>query len=213
MNSDVLIKVRKLVKPEYKKIKNWAHGWEHIVHVVKFSKKLAEMENYDSVICEIAAYCHDLGRIEEEKIHTEHAALSVKPTKEILEKVGIRGEKADLIIEAVAVHSQKDYFGENKAAKILRDADKKDCLSVFGILRMIRFDGDVEFNIPKEKDWDKTIKELMPVALKNSRQEILNSFKRRLEWLEENRIETESGKKLLKPCFDYVLKIKKEFVD
>ena len=113
---DITTRVKNLVKPKYNELECWSHKWLHVEDVAENSERLAQLENANVNSCIIAAYCHDLGRIEEEKGNTTpHAALSIEPTKNILRKVGISGEDFDRIVEAVAVHSMKKYSGKNKS--------------------------------------------------------------------------------------------------
>jgi HD superfamily phosphodiesterase len=140
-------KAERLVIPEYEKLKDWTHGWQHIENVQKISTIIANYEKQDSVFSSIIAYCHDLGRITEEKnSETEavlgksnHAIYSIGPTAEILEKLGLDGDYFNFAIEAIAVHSFKNYQGTNIYAKILRDADKGDALGPWGVLRNVYF--------------------------------------------------------------------------
>jgi len=156
MDKKILSRVKEIVEPKYRKIENWEHGWMHIQHVVEYSKKLAEMEGKNSIICQIAAYCHDLGRIEEEEQNKKgikpisHAELSVEPAKEVLNKVSISGEDFDKIIEAIKVHAGRKYVGENDVALILQDADRKDALGKFGLLRLLSWFLKFPIKEPKE---------------------------------------------------------------
>lgn len=125
-------RVKELVFPEYDKLDCWIHKWQHIEEVVENSDKITKLERLEDYAesCIIASYCHDLGRIEEERRKKDgkksfpHALLSIEPTVKILQKTGISEIAFDEIVEAVAVHSYKDYFGKNIVAQILRDADK-----------------------------------------------------------------------------------------
>ena len=148
--------VRGLVKPRYDKIECWVHSWMHIEDVVKFSEELAKSEGFNPVPCMIAAYCHDLGRTEEERrkksgeSYLPHALLSLEPTARILNAVNIFGVDFDKIVEAVAVHSYKNYEGSNEVARILRDADKLTGLSPRGLLDIIKYFGKKDFVNPDE---------------------------------------------------------------
>lgn len=153
---DKVEQVKKLVKPEYDKLKCWIHSWPHIEKVVNNIKKLAELEKVNPEPCMIAAYCHDLGRIEEEKREEKgekplpHALFSIEPTIKILQKVGISGIEFAQIIEAVAVHSYKIYDGTNKVAQILQDADKMAGFGPWTIIAAVKFWGGEEYINSKE---------------------------------------------------------------
>jgi len=159
MQEDLLNQVEDLAKPTYAKVSIWCHGWLHVLGVVRAAKALAEMEGVDPTLCQIAAYCHDLGRAEEEKKSlvnfkpgspSPHAAMAVAPTKLILEKIGITGKDAEDIVEAVKIHNIRKYEGPNKIALILQDADRADGFGKFAILRFANF--NCEIDIPEPSD-------------------------------------------------------------
>ena len=167
---EILEKVRAQVKPQYSKVKCWPHGWLHIRKVVESAKKIAEMERVDPVLCQIAAYCHDLGRIEEEKrglvnpiagSPSAHATLSARPTKKVLDNIGIVGQDAEDIIEAVRIHNIRKYRGNNKIALILQDADRTSGFGKLGVLRLATFNCELDIPKPKgEKHIDISIKKV-----------------------------------------------------
>jgi len=153
---EILEKVRELVKPQYDKLGCWIHSWMHIEDVVKFSRELAELEGIDPFPCIVAAYCHDLGRIEEElrelrgDLYLPHALLSIEPTIDVLKEVGIFGVNFAKIVEAVAVHSYRVYEGNNEVARILQDADKLVGLGPRGFLDLIKHFGKEDLIDPQE---------------------------------------------------------------
>ncbi len=208
---DILEQVKELVKPQYEKLECWVHGWQHIEDVAENAKKLAKLENADISSCVIAAYCHDLGRIDEEERKRRgekslpHALLSIEPTIKILQKVGISGVNFNEIVEAVVVHSYKDYTGNNMIAKILQDADKIG--SGFGpyrILSVIKYSGGVDYVDPKEivnnkKNLEK-IKELCEISLNQLNGSVLEKIKKGMDFIIEwfDMFNTKSAKTLIK---------------
>ena len=205
----ILLDVEKLVKPKYDKIKYWAHGWPHILRVVRYSEIIAKKEGVDPILCGIAAFCHDLGRIKEESllndgIKINHALMSVEPTKEILKKIGIDGKDFDLIIEAVRVHSDKKYLGENKVALVLQDADRWDGLGAWGVLRSCSWDCKLIFEPPVKNKEEERIKEILPTILndKTMRDNLIKHTQRCIEWYEDL-LNLKSSKELLKQDYTY----------
>jgi hypothetical protein len=189
-------KILVFVKPQYEALECWIHRWPHIHDVMENAKKLAELENADIDACVIAALCHDLGRIEEEtrKLKGQsplpHALLSIEPTIKILQQVGISGVKFNEIIEAVAVHSYKDYAGNNTVAKILRDADKMG--SGFGpyrLLNIIRYFGGRDYVNPEEiinnKDNPEKLQELCEASLSQMESLVLKKVKEGIDFILE----------------------------
>ncbi|MCX6809366.1 MAG: HD domain-containing protein, partial [Candidatus Berkelbacteria bacterium] len=162
----ILKQVEGEVKPIYAEIKAWTHGFKHVSGVVKAAKDLAEMEGADPVLCQIAAYCHDLGRLEEEEKNlvnpkpgtpSAHAVFSVKPTNKILDKVGIKGKDREKILEAVKLHNIRKYEGDNEILLVIQDADRADGFGKLAILRFATFNCEMlipEPQNPKEVDED-----------------------------------------------------------
>lgn len=196
-DKELLEKTKNLVQPIYAKIKKWTHGWLHILVVVKAARDLATMEGADPVMCQVAAYCHDLGRLEEEEKSlvnpvpgspSQHAIMSVGPTKEVLEKVGISGQDAADIIEAVKIHNIRKYTGENKIALILQDADRTDGFGKFAILRFAVFNCGIDLPEPKgEVDVDNLLLQVKGI-LKNDpakRRRMIETLKYVFGWCDE----------------------------
>jgi len=218
--------VEKLVKPEYDQLKCWVHGWLHISNVRDASRRLSIAESYNPLPNEIASYCHDLGRIIEEQnglLNTSsgfqnHALFSIAPSVDILKQVGIRGELFDSIIEAVAIHSYKDYSGKNTIAQILRDADKSDSIGAWGALRAAKFYFrrdfvDTKLIITHHKDKD-VVKSLADETLKiiKSNSDLKPKYIKILdflnEWGENKMFHLNSVYKLFEPEIEYTQKAK-----
>jgi HD superfamily phosphodiesterase len=219
---DIIERVKEIVKPQYDALECWVHSWQHVEDVVKNAKKLAELEGVNSIPCIIAAYCHDLGRIEEEARKKRgdsplpHALLSIEPTMKVLQQIGISGVKFNEIIEAVAVHSYRIYEGDNNIAKVLQDADKIG--SGFGpyrILTIIKYYGGKDYvnveEIVNNKNNPKKLQELCDISLKQLECPALEQIKRGinfvLEWFDM--FNTKSAQILIKPEeYEYFLQIK-----
>lgn len=219
---DVLEQVRELIKPQYDKLECWVHRWPHIEDVAENAKKLAELENADVNSCIIAAYCHDLGRIEEEErkrrgdLPLPHALLSIEPTIRVLQKVGISGVSFDEIVEAIAVHSYRDYNGNNTVARILRDADKiSSGFGPYRILTVIKYSGGVDYVAPKEivdnKENLEKVRELCEISLNQLNGSVLEKTRRGLDFVMEwlDMFHTKSAKTLIKKEeYEYFMKCK-----
>lgn len=156
---EILASIRQEVKPIYQKLKCWAHGWKHIEKVVDSARILAEMEGADLLNCQIAAYCHDLGRLEEEerglvdsrpRTSLGHAEFSLKPAEKILDKYGINSVAKEKILEAIKVHPIKKYEGDNEIALILQDADRSNGFGPMGILRLAVFNCELDIDEPTD---------------------------------------------------------------
>lgn len=197
----------------------------HIKDVVKNSERLAELEGVKIVPCVIAAYCHDLGRIEEEarkqrkEYPLPHALLSIEPTIKVLQEVGISGIDFDEIVEAVAVHSYRVYEGKNNVARILQDADKITGLGPRTFLDIIKYFGGKDYVDPNEvikncENKDKII-ELSNYSLekieKDSTLEGMKGLNIKLEWwymfhTKYTRSFAQEGHEYLLKCQNFLIK-------
>jgi len=221
-----LLKIEQLVRPEYDRLRHWAHAWPHVERVAENARKLAGIVRADPVPCQIAAYCHDLGRIVEESLNhgrnielgdLDHALYSIEKTVDVLRAVGISGYEFDSIVGAVAVHSDKLYYGKNLIAKVLRDADKKESLGPWGILRMSNdFYHDIvdAEKILKNKNNQKKMKNFAEETLKSIKgsrkktSEFIRIIDFSLEWIEERMMDTSQGYSFVQQEYEYTRKAK-----
>ena len=210
-----LKKVRELVQPTYEQIKCWGHGWQHILNVVEWSKKIAQGENANSFLCQIAAYCHDLGRLEEEEKNlvnpvagapSAHAVLSVKQTEKTLDEIGVVGKEREDIIEAVRLHNIRKYEGSNKILSVLQDADRADGYGKFGVLRLAVFNCRIPIPEPRnESEVDALFKKLKS-DLKNHPEykvEMLHTLEFVFGWYDEL-LNTESARAYLSDGYKFL---------
>jgi len=220
-NEETVKKVEKLVKPTYLKLKVWAHGWLHIRNVAQAARDLANMEDEDAVLCQIAAYCHDLGRLEEEEkglvnprpgTSSPHGGFGVKPTREILQKVGVTGDDAKMIIEAVGIHNIRKYEGKNRITLILQDADRVDGFGKLAILRFAVFNCGMDLSQPKtQKDIDKSFEDVKKKLRANSvyRNRMIEVLKNVFDWVDVL-ANTRSLKKYVAEGYDFNKKFLEE---
>ncbi len=223
-NGSLLEKTKQLVKPQYNEIDNWTHGWPHITNVRDTSFQLAKRKGAKKDITGIIAYCHDLGRIIEEKEKLpDHATLSVEPTIRVLDQLTPALSQHDFgtIIGAIAVHSDFNYVGNKEYAKILRDADKVDSLGAWGILRSIKFTLKKDFvpqeEILKNQNNPKALEELAEKSIFILKKQPKSKEKYRLnlnkisEWIEKELFHLKSTYNLFSDKMEYILNVKKNF--
>ncbi len=124
--------------------KNDIHGFSHVERVYNTCVKIGQKLNANMRILKIAAYLHDIGRIDdnEDPPKRNHAEISAIKTKEFLatNNFNLSGKEIDDIVHAIKAHS----FSNNMSpltleAKILSDADKLDAIGAIGIFRTIGF--------------------------------------------------------------------------
>lgn len=221
-----LLKVEQLVRPEYDKLRHWAHAWPHVRRVAKNARELARIIDTDPIPCQIAAYCHDLGRVAEEANGykydeskpevTDHSLDSIEMSVDVMRAVGISGNCFNSVLGAVAVHSDKFYHGKNLVAMVLRDSDKKEGLGPWGILRNInhRYGKDiVPFSqIMASQNNSKAITLLSEKTLKlikkdeKKKADLLNELNFVLEWVDDKMMDTNEGYYFVKREYEYTKK-------
>ncbi|MBW2978174.1 HD domain-containing protein [Candidatus Woesearchaeota archaeon] len=156
----------------------------HTLRVRQIALKLAETEEVDKEIVELAALLHDIGYM---KGFKDHAKSGVPITREFLTKQSYDPMKIGKIINCITKHSGKET-PQTTEEKIIWDSDCLDRIGAIGILRMSpKF---VKYNLCKEEE--------LPEVLKTK----LNS--------DADKLHTETAKKFAKQLVDYQNKFFKE---
>lgn len=119
--------------------KDPAHDLEHALRVREWGKKIAAQEGADSLIVELAAILHDIGR--SGTVAKTHAESSSALASGILKKCGYSDSVVERVKEAILSHSREGYEPETLEAKILYDADKLDFVGPMGIARLFAWAG------------------------------------------------------------------------
>lgn len=218
-------KVKELVKPQYDTLECWVHSWPHIERVSDNADTIAKMENLDPTYCIISAYCHDLGRVEEEErkkrgdSSLHHALLSIEPTTKVLQEVGISGVDFNEVVEAVAVHSYRVYEGKNNVARVLQDADKMNGFGPYGIIGAVKYFGERDYVSPEEiqanRDNRKVMKELCYKSLEQAEGLVLEKTIKGLGFVLEwyDMLHTKSAKELIREEYEYTKQVLENLVN
>ncbi|MCX6748340.1 MAG: HD domain-containing protein [Candidatus Pacearchaeota archaeon] len=150
-------KVRKFVEEECSKPKARYKGAfkEHFIPVVKYSLKMAEQENADKEILEIAAWLHDIGSIRGDP--NNHHVSGAKIAEEFLSQQKYPIEKIAKVKELILSHrSSLNIKSDSKEVQILKDADTMAHFdNIKGITERV-FNGDKEYTLDKlERSYNK----------------------------------------------------------
>lgn len=116
------------------------HDWQHIERVRTWAVKIAERENADVFVCELAALLHDV------------ADVKLNPSKEAgLRKVSgwLEANQVDIAIgqHVMEIISTMSYNGGQNPpmrtleGKVVQDADRLDALGAIGIARTFAYSG------------------------------------------------------------------------
>jgi HD superfamily phosphodiesterase len=216
--------VRGIVKPQYDTLECWVHSWPHIEIVSSNAEKLAKLEKVNTESCLISAYCHDLGRIEEERRRQRgdkplpHALLSIEPTILALQQAGVTGVDFNEIVEAVAVHSYRVYEGQNNIAKVLQDADKMNGFGPYGIIGAFKYFGGVDYVSPEEIQAQRGNRIVLEVLCDKSSaqaekpvlEKVIRGLGFVLEWYDM--LHTKSAKALIKDEYEYTKQVREKLI-
>lgn len=120
--------------------KDRAHDLEHALRVRQWGRKLAEEEDADVTIVELAALLHDIGR--SGTVEKSHAESSAGLAITILKKAGYTETQIERVKEAIISHSREGgHEPATLEAKILYDADKLDFVGAIGLGRLFTLAG------------------------------------------------------------------------
>ena len=117
------------------------HDWFHIERVYNLSRYLAEKENADSFIVEMAALLHD---IDDWKFSSNNDNNPTN-TEVFLKKIQVNEEDLIKIIKIINTISFKggvvDSSQETIEGKVVQDADRLDAIGAIGIARTFAYGG------------------------------------------------------------------------
>lgn len=170
------------------------HDWWHIYRVWKLSKKIAETENVDLYVVELAALLHDIA---DPKFHNGDEKIGPRLAKEFLIEQGVESVVIVHVIAIIKNMSFKNSLGtvtfSSPEMDVVQDADRIDAIGAIGIARAFNFGGfknrplydpeiKPELNMSKEK-------------YKKSLSPTINHFYEKLLLLKD-KMNTSAGKQL-----------------
>jgi uncharacterized protein len=157
MKEDILNEVKEFVKLEFEKPNaRFKESFDsHFKIVVKYCLELAEKEDADKEIVEIAAWLHDIGNI---RGHQEdHHIISAEIADELLSGLGYPRERIEAVNHCILTHRGSVVIeSESKEAQILKDADAMSHFDdIDGITKRV-FGGDKKKTLAKlERSYNK----------------------------------------------------------
>ncbi len=191
--SEILNNTVEIVKQKLKDAEA-GHDWFHIERVWKNAKKIAQTENCDIFIVEIAALLHDIA---DSKFNDGNEEIGPETAKNILESLNLDEETIDNIVQIIrnisfkGGHKYSDF--NSVELQIVQDADRLDAIGAIGIARAFNYGGFKNRTL-----YDPEIKpdlNMTKEAYKKSAAPTINHFYEKLLLLKDL-MNTESGKKL-----------------
>lgn len=185
------------------------HDWFHIERVWKNSKKIAETENCNLQVVELAALLHDIA---DPKFHNGDEVLALKISDHFLKSIAVDDEVLQqvlFIIKNISFKNRNEILGEIPIElKIVQDADRLDAIGAIGIARTFNF-GGFKNNLMYHP-------EILP-KLNMSKEEYkksdgttINHFYEKLLLLKDL-MNTEAGKKLAEDRHEFMLEFLHRF--
>ncbi|WP_415328694.1 HD domain-containing protein [Chryseobacterium sp. MMS23-Vi53] len=185
------------------------HDWFHIERVWKLSKKIAEIEECNQEVVELAALLHDIA---DPKFHNGDETIALKVSREFLESQNASEHVIEQVLFIIKNISFKNR-GEVPQnlpieLKIVQDADRIDAIGAIGIGRTFNFGGfknnpmydpNVEPKLNMTKD-----------EYKKSNGTTINHFYEKLLLLKDL-MNTEKGKEIAGERHDFMLKFLDQF--
>ncbi|MFY7814097.1 MAG: HD domain-containing protein [Chryseobacterium taeanense] len=185
------------------------HDWYHIERVWKLAKKIAETEECNLEVVELAALLHDIA---DPKFHDGDETLALKVSREFLESQNTAEEiieKVLFIIKNISFKNRNDVPQNLPVElKIVQDADRIDAIGAIGIARTFNFGG-----FKNNLMYDPEIKPKLNMSkeeYKKSNGTTVNHFYEKLLLLKDL-MNTQKGKEIASERHDYMLQFLDQF--
>jgi uncharacterized protein len=118
------------------------HDWWHVYRVWKLSKKIAETEEVNLFVVELAALLHDIA---DPKFHDGDEEIGPRLARNFLMAQNINATIIDHVINIIKNMSFKNSLGEVKFSSpemsVVQDADRLDAIGAIGIARAFNYGG------------------------------------------------------------------------
>jgi len=170
------------------------HDWWHVYRVWSIAKKIAQKENADQTIVELAALLHDIA---DWKFNDGDESAGPRQVAAWLNKNGVDPGLVDEVCEIISTLS---YKGAGVATpmrtiegKIVQDADRLDAIGAVGIARTFAYGGNknrLMYHPEEAPVMHKSFEHY-----KNNKGHTINHFHEKLLLLKD-RMNTESAKNL-----------------
>lgn len=185
------------------------HDWFHIERVWKLSKKIAENEEADTEIVELAALLHDIA---DPKFHDGDETLATKISLEFLKSIDVEENTIHQVIYIIENISFKNRAQAPEIPsielQIVQDADRLDAIGAIGIARTFNF-GGFKNNLMYHPDIQPKLN-MTKEEYKKSNGTTINHFYEKLLLLKDL-MNTETAKKIASERHDFMLKFLDEF--
>ena len=201
-HADIIKKTISFVKETLKDAEG-GHDWHHIERVYNNAKNIAETEDADLLVVELAALLHDIA---DPKFNNGDENIGPQLAAEFLNSIGVDPAIITHIQNIIRYMSFKSSFDAptftSIEMQIVQDADRLDAMGAIGIARAFNYGGHKGRAIydPNIKPEAHTNKE----AYKNSTAPTINHFYEKLLLLKD-KMNTETGMRLAQQRHNFML--------
>jgi uncharacterized protein len=141
----LLVRVREMARAHFETARG-SHDWDHTVRVHRLCRRIAAAEGADRLVCEAAAYLHDIGRAHQDRSGGRvcHAEQGAHMAARLLADCPIEDDRRENIIHCIAAHRfRRGAAPRTLEARVLFDADKLDAIGAVGVARAFLFAGEL----------------------------------------------------------------------
>ena len=170
------------------------HDWWHIERVLKNAIEIAETEDADRLVVELAALLHDIA---DSKFHNGDEEKGPAVAGAFLERIGVEPTVITHVQNIIRYMSFKSSFDQpvfsSIEMQVVQDADRLDAIGAIGIARAFNYGGYKGRPI-----YDRSVPAELHISretYKNSSAPSLNHFYEKLLLLKD-RMNTATGKEL-----------------
>lgn len=187
------------------------HDWWHIHRVWLNAQRIAEDEDADMLVVELAALLHDIA---DSKFHNGDEEIGPKTAGDFLKKLSVDKDTIIHVQQIIRNISFKSGFDQkifhSKELEIVQDADRLDAIGAIGIARAFSyggFKGREIFNPEIEPNLNMTKEEYKKNAAPS-----INHFYEKLLLL-KSKMNTGTGKKLAEQRHQFMEQYLDQFFD
>lgn len=170
------------------------HDWWHILRVWNNAKRIAQTENVDFFVVEMAALLHDIA---DAKFNNGDEEIGPKTAGDFLKSLNVDAEITEHVQQIIRHMSFKSGFDAvgftSEEMKVVQDADRLDAIGAIGIARAFTYGGFKNreiYNPEIEPDFS-----LTKEAYKNSAAPTINHFYEKLLLLKD-KMNTKTARKI-----------------
>lgn len=208
--NEIVAQTKCFVKKELEQAES-GHDWFHVERVWKMAKNIAEKEEVDALVVELAALLHDIA---DSKFNGGDEEMGPRKAFLFLKSINIDDNVAYHVSNIIKYMSFKSQFGEiafsSMEMKVVQDADRLDAMGAIGIARTFNYGGfknraiynpDIKPNLNQSKD-----------EYKNSTAPTINHFYEKLLLLKD-KMNTETGKRIAEERHYFMVNFLQQFYE